>query len=100
MRGLSRRIMEHADALPEAAPLSPAVLLYLGNRAAVDRSLSRLARSGRLMRICQSVYMRPIRIRFGIAAAARRSGTLVRLGQRETAPGGVQSLLAQPEPRV
>ena len=33
-------------------------------------------------------------------AAARRRGTLIRLGQREAAPGGAQSLLAQPEPRV
>ena len=36
MRGLSRRIMEHATALPEATPLCPAALLHLGNRAAVD----------------------------------------------------------------
>ena len=34
------------------------------------------------------------------AATARRRGTLVHLGQKETAPGGAQSLLAQPEPRV
>ena len=65
MRGLSRRIMEHAEALPEATPLCPAALLHLGNRAAVDQALSRLARSGHLMRICQGVYMRPIETRFG-----------------------------------
>ncbi len=68
MRGLSRRIMEHATALPEATPLCPAALLHLGNRAAVDQALSRLARSGRLMRICQGVYMRPIETRFGVRA--------------------------------
>ncbi len=66
MRGLSRRIMEHAETLPEAAPLCPAALLHLGKRAAVDQALSRLARSGRLMRICQGVYMRPIETRFGL----------------------------------
>ena len=43
-------------------------LLHLGNRAAVDQALSRLARSGRLMRICQGVYMRPIETRFGRCA--------------------------------
>ena len=68
MRGLSRRIIEHAEALPEATPLCPSALLHLGNRAAVDQALSRLARSGHLMRICQGVYMRPIRTRFGRCA--------------------------------
>ena len=60
--------MEHAEALPEAAPLCPAALLHLGSRAAVDQALSRLARSGHLMRICQGVYMRPIETRFGVRA--------------------------------
>ncbi len=68
MRGLSHRIMEHAGALPEAAPLCPAALLHLGNRAAVDQALSRLARSGHLLRICQGVYMRPVETRFGVRA--------------------------------
>jgi len=66
MRGVSKRIMEHAEALPEATPLCPAALLHLSNRAAVDQALSRLARSGRLMRICQGVYMRPVETRFGL----------------------------------
>jgi len=57
--------MEQAEARPEATPLCPAALLHLGSRAAVDQALSRLARSGRLMRICQGVYMRPIETRFG-----------------------------------
>ena len=68
MRGLSRRIMEHAAALPEATPLCPAALLHLGNRAAIDQALSRLARSEHLLRICQGVYMRPIETRFGVRA--------------------------------
>ena len=68
MRGLPHRIMEHATVLPEATPLCPAALLHLGNRAAVDQALSRLARSGHLMRICQGVYMRPIETRFGSRA--------------------------------
>ena len=68
MRGLSCRIMEHAARLPEATPLCPAALLHFGNRAAVDQALSRLARSGHLMRICQGVYMRPVETRFGLRA--------------------------------
>ena len=65
MRGLPKHIMEYAETLPESAPLCPGALLHLSNRAAVDQALSRLARSGNLLRICQGVYMRPIKTRFG-----------------------------------
>lgn len=68
MRGLPKHIMEHARALPEATPLCPRALLHLGRRAAVDQALSRLARSGELMRICPGVYMRPVKTRFGLRA--------------------------------
>ena len=33
MSSLSKRIMERAAALPEAAPLCPGALLHLGNRS-------------------------------------------------------------------
>ena len=68
MASLPKRIMEHAEALPEAAPICPGALLHLGNRAAVDQALSRLARRGQLLRVCRGVYMRPIETRFGIRA--------------------------------
>ncbi len=68
MRGLPKRIMEYAQALPEATPLCPGALLHLGHRAAIDQALSRLARSGELMRVCQGVYMRPVETRFGLRA--------------------------------
>ena len=64
MKSLPERIMEHAEAMP----ICPAALLHLGQRAAVGQALSRLARSGRLMRIRQGVYMRPIESRFGQCA--------------------------------
>ena len=51
--------MEHASESLEGAPLCPNTLLHLGSRAAVDQALSRFARSGRLNRVCQGVYMRP-----------------------------------------
>ena len=60
--------MEHAEAAPEATPICPPALLHLGQRAAVNQALSRLARAGRLMRICQGVYMLPIETRFGRCA--------------------------------
>ena len=68
MSSLSERIMQYAEASPEATPLCSTALLHLGNRSAVDQALSRLTRSGRLMRICQGVYMRPVETRFGIRA--------------------------------
>ena len=70
MPGLPRQIEDYAATLPEAAPFCPSALLHLGTRAAVDQALSRLARSGRLMRICQGVYMRPIETRFGKCSPA------------------------------
>ena len=72
MKSLPERIMEQAEATPEATPICPPALLHLGNRGAVNQALSRLARSGRLMRICQGVYMRPIQTRFGRHAPSIR----------------------------
>ncbi|MDE0098042.1 MAG: DUF6088 family protein [Truepera sp.] len=57
--------MNQAAGLPEGTLLCPSALLHLGNRAAIDQALSRLARSGRLIRVCQGVYVRPIWTRFG-----------------------------------
>ena len=65
MLGLTHRIAQHAATLPEGAPLCPNGLLHLGSRSAVDQALSRLARHGRLLRVCQGVYVRPIETRFG-----------------------------------
>ena len=66
MRSLPTRILDYAEALPEATPLCPGALLHLGSRAAIDQALSRLARSGKLRRIYQGVYMRPVETRFGV----------------------------------
>ena len=68
MASVSKRIVEQTSSLPEAKPICAGALLHLGNRAAVDQALSRLARSGRLMRICQGVYMRPVETGFGPCA--------------------------------
>lgn len=68
MKSLPERIMEYAEALPEATPISPAALLHRGTRGAVSQALSRLARADRLMRICHGVLMRWIQTRFGLPA--------------------------------
>ena len=66
MSSLSQRIMDHAAALPEATPICPKALLHLGSRAAVDKALSRLVRSERLLRVWRGVYVRTIETRFGV----------------------------------
>ena len=68
MESLPKRIMQHARSLAEATPVCAGALLHFGNRAAVDQALSRLARSGNLLRVCQGVYMRPVETRFGSCA--------------------------------
>ena len=70
MPSLPRRIAEYAATLSEGAPIHANGLLHLGNRAAVDQALSRLARQGLLLRVCRGVYVRPIATRFGIRAPA------------------------------
>ena len=70
MPSLSQHIAQHAAELPEGSLLCPRALLHLGSRAAVDQALSRLARRGQLMRICQGVYVRPIETRFGLRPPA------------------------------
>ena len=68
MNSLPERVMEYAEAKPEATPIQAEDLLHLGARAAVTKVLSRLTRSERLLRICRGVYMRPIQTRFGLRA--------------------------------
>ena len=90
MQSLLNRILQHAAALPEAAPLCPGTLLHLGSRTAVDQALSRLARSGQLMRICRGVYLRPIETLFGLCAPSieKVMGALATLWGETTVPSG------------
>jgi hypothetical protein len=68
MQRLTERILEYAAAAPEGAPLAAKSLLHLGNRAAVDQALSRLAERGELLRAGRGIYFRPITTRFGARA--------------------------------
>ena len=65
MPSLPQLIEKHATDLPEGALLCAKALLHLGSRAAIDQALSRLTRKGRLLRVCQGVYVRPVETRFG-----------------------------------
>ena len=65
MSSLPNLILNHASESPEGALLCPNALLHLGTRAAVDQALSRLARRGRLLRVCQGMYVMPVDTRSG-----------------------------------
>jgi hypothetical protein len=62
---LTSQIMGHAEGLPEGSALSAKSFLHLGNRAALDQALSRLAERGELVRAGRGIYMRPVKSRFG-----------------------------------
>ena len=66
MRRLTEQILDHAAGLPEGSPIAAKSLLYLGNRAAVDQALSRLAERGQLIRARRGLYLRPVATRHGI----------------------------------
>ena len=68
MQRLTEQILVHTEGLPEGAPIAAKGLLHLGNRAAVDQALSRLATRGRLMRAGRGVYLRLVSSRFGVRA--------------------------------
>lgn len=68
MQRLTEQILEHAKQLPEGTPVAAKSLLHLGNRAAVDQALSRLAERGRLLRAGRGVYLLPVTSRFGTRA--------------------------------
>lgn len=68
MQRLTESILAYAEGLPEGTPLSAKSLLHLGNRAAVDQALSRLAERGLLIRAIRGVYFKPVKSRFGTRA--------------------------------
>ena len=65
MSHLAENILTAAQALPEGGLLSPKEFLHLGSRAAVDKTLSRLAQEGKLMRVSRGIYVTPQQGRFG-----------------------------------
>lgn len=83
MTYLSTRILEEIKGLPEGAPIAAKALLHLGERAAVDQALSRLAERGKLLRARRGVYLRPIQSRFGTRAPA-----VEKVVEATTAQGG------------
>lgn len=58
-RKATSSIIQRIEAVPLGEPFTPATLLGLGSRAAVDQALSRLVKSGRIQRIARGVFVRP-----------------------------------------
>ncbi|MFM8260408.1 MAG: DUF6088 family protein, partial [Vulcanococcus sp.] len=65
MAVLSERILEAAGKRPEGSLLAAKQFLSLGNRAALDQALRRLAVRGKLLKIARGRYALPVRSRFG-----------------------------------
>lgn len=73
MSQLAQSILSQAQSLPEGGLLSPKEFLHLGARAAVDQTLSRLAREGKLLRVGRGAYALPVQGRFGVRPPSTES---------------------------
>jgi hypothetical protein len=65
MARLTEAILRMTNQLPEGASVTAKMLLHLGTRPAIDQSLSRLARSGKLLRAGRGIYVASVKSRFG-----------------------------------
>lgn len=65
MEPLTTEVLGHISQVREGVPVAAKELLHLGNRAAVDQTLSRLVRRGSLIRVARGLYVRPVEGRFG-----------------------------------
>lgn len=65
MSHLAESILSAARTMPEGGLLSPKEFLHMGSRAAIDKTLSRLAQEGKLLRVGRGVYVAPHEGRFG-----------------------------------
>jgi hypothetical protein len=68
MNSLTEKVLSFVEIQPEGAPLTAKGLLHLSNRAAIDQTLSRLARRGLITRLERGAYVRPVKTKFGSRA--------------------------------
>ena len=73
MSQLAQSILAQAQSLAEGGLLSPKEFLHLGSRAAIDQTLSRLAREGKLLRVGRGAYSTPVQGRFGVRPPSAQS---------------------------
>lgn len=86
LNSLPQAILRQAGSLPEGGLLSPKEFLHLGSRYAVDQAMSRLVKSGKLLRVGRGLYTPPVQSRFGsrpptswslVETLARQNGEIV-----------------------
>ena len=65
MERLTKAVIGHLSQVPEGVPMAAKELLHLGNRAAIDQTLSRLVQRGSLIRVGRGLYVLPVEGRFG-----------------------------------
>lgn len=73
MSNLKNAILSAAQSLPEGGIVSPKEFLHLGSRYAVDQSLTRLTREGKLLRVSRGAYVLPVEGKFGSRAPSTES---------------------------
>lgn len=67
---LADRLLSLAAEMPEGTPLTAKQLVHLGDRAAISRALSRLAKQGKLLRASRGLYVSAVTGKFGVRAPA------------------------------
>lgn len=60
----TQKVQQYVQKTPRGKPFTTAKLMGYGARAAVDQALSRLASSGKIVRLTRGVYVRPEENRF------------------------------------
>jgi hypothetical protein len=90
MSALAESVLARARSLPEGVPVVAKEFLGLGTRAAVDQTLSRLAKGGRLLRAGRGLYLVPVETRFGLRAptASLVADSVAELRGESVAPSG------------
>jgi predicted transcriptional regulator of viral defense system len=73
MSNLTNAIFSAAQSLPEGGIVSPKEFLHLGSRHAVDQTLTRLTREGKLLRVSRGTYVLPVEGKFGSRAPSTES---------------------------
>ncbi|MEY2926263.1 MAG: hypothetical protein RL367_740 [Pseudomonadota bacterium] len=65
MEKLTQNILSFAAGKAEGSTISAKELFHFGSRAAIDQSLSRLARDGKFLRAGRGLYVLPVATHFG-----------------------------------
>lgn len=82
MQRVTEEILSSAKGFPEGTSVAAKSLLHLGNHAAVDQALWRLAERGQLIRAGRGVYLLPITSQLDTRAPALEQAVKALAGHR------------------